>query len=61
MKKNSNTLKRPVENFTYKKSSDDEKNLPEDIIEAIEDVRLNRNLHGPFDSAEDAIKSILEN
>lgn len=36
------------------------KNLPEDLLEAIEDSRLNRNLHGPFETAEDAVKSMLE-
>jgi len=34
--------------------------LPQDLAEAIEDSRLNRNLHGPFETAEDAVKSMLE-
>jgi len=40
----------------YKKLSND----PE-FIEAVEDVRLRRNLHGPFDNAETAMKALLEN
>lgn len=53
-------VKRPIKNLDEKISLIDEKNLPEDLIEAIEDIRLNRNLHGPFETAEDAIKSMLE-
>ena len=39
----------------YKKLSQD----PE-FIEAIEDVRLNRNLHGPFENSAEAMKALLE-
>jgi len=31
-----------------------------DLLEAIEDTRLHRNLHGPFKTAEEAIASMLE-
>ena len=31
-----------------------------DFIEAIEDVRVNRNLHGPFDTVEAAMEALLE-
>ena len=31
-----------------------------DLLEALEDVRLRRNLHGPFDTVEEAMKSMLE-
>jgi DNA-damage-inducible protein J len=31
-----------------------------DLLEAINDVRFRRNLSGPFDTAEDAIRSMLE-
>lgn len=34
--------------------------IQSDTLEAIEDARLGRNLHGPFSSAEDAIKAMLE-
>ena len=39
----------------YKKLNQD----PE-FIEAMEDVRLGRNLHGPFNNAADAMKALLE-
>ena len=39
----------------YKKLAQD----PE-FVEAMEDVRLGRNLHGPFRNAQDAIKALLE-
>ena len=32
-----------------------------ELQEAIEDIRTNRNLHGPFESAEEAVLSMLEN
>jgi DNA-damage-inducible protein J len=32
----------------------------EELREALEDVRLRRNLHGPFSTAEDAVRSMLE-
>ncbi|MCL2557349.1 MAG: type II toxin-antitoxin system RelB/DinJ family antitoxin [Treponema sp.] len=31
-----------------------------DLLEAIEDSRQRRNLHGPFSAAEEAVKSMLE-
>jgi len=31
-----------------------------ELLEAMEDIRLNRNLHGPFKTAEDAVRSMLE-
>jgi len=31
-----------------------------DFMEAIEDTRLRRNLHGPFKTAEEAVASMLE-
>ncbi|MCL2722786.1 MAG: type II toxin-antitoxin system RelB/DinJ family antitoxin [Treponema sp.] len=31
-----------------------------DLLEAIEDTRLRRNLHGPFKTAQDAVNSMLE-
>ena len=51
--KNTSTLKR-------EKKSAAEKILPLDLLEAIKDSRERKNLHGPFQTAEDAIKSMLE-
>ena len=34
--------------------------MPEDLEEAIRDVRLKKNLYGPFNTAEEAIASMLE-
>jgi DNA-damage-inducible protein J len=31
-----------------------------DLLEAVEDTRLRRNLHGPFKTAEEAVASMLE-
>ena len=31
-----------------------------DLLESIEDTRLQRNLHGPFKTAEEAVTSMLE-
>ena len=31
-----------------------------DLLEAIEDVRLGRNLHGPYDTVEEAMAAMLE-
>ena len=31
-----------------------------ELCEAMEDIRLNRNLHGPFKNAEEAVRSMLE-
>jgi len=32
----------------------------DDLIEAIQDTRLRRNLHGPYKTADDAIASMLD-
>ena len=34
--------------------------LPADLKEAVEDSRQRRNLHGPFNSADEAVASMLE-
>ena len=34
--------------------------IPDDLMEAIRDVREHRNLYGPFDTVEEAMKSMLE-
>jgi DNA-damage-inducible protein J len=31
-----------------------------ELFEAMEDIRLGRNLHGPFNTAEEAVRSMLE-
>ena len=31
-----------------------------DLLEAVEDTRLRRNLHGPFKTAEEAVTAMLE-
>jgi len=31
-----------------------------DLLEAMEDVRLGRNLHGPYDTVEEAMAAMLE-
>lgn len=36
------------------------KSIPYSLQEAIYDTRLQRNLHGPFDNAKDAVASMLE-
>ena len=36
------------------------KTIPDSLQEAIYDSRLQRNLNGPFDNAEDAVASMLE-
>lgn len=54
------TVKRQIKNLDEKNLLIDEENLPKDLIEAIEDIRLNRNLHGSFKTAEDAVKSMLK-
>lgn len=56
--KSDNFSKNPVRKFIAK--SDIQKNLPEDLIEAINDTREHCNLNGSFDSAEDALKSMLK-
>ncbi|MBR2773812.1 MAG: type II toxin-antitoxin system RelB/DinJ family antitoxin [Selenomonadaceae bacterium] len=35
-------------------------NIPDDLLEAIRDVREHRNLYGPFDTAEEAVASMLK-
>lgn len=35
-------------------------NLPLDLVEAIQDTRERRNLHGPFKTAAEAVESMLE-
>ena len=42
-----------VKRIDYKKPS-------VELQEAIDDIRMNRNLHGPFLNAEDAVLSMLE-
>lgn len=37
------------------------KKVPDSLREAIYDSRLRRNLNGPFNSAEEAVASMLEN
>jgi len=44
--------------FVTKRSGEWKPNA--ELREAIEDVRLWRNLHGPFATAEDAVRSMLE-
>ena len=34
--------------------------MPEDLEEAIRDVRMRKNLYGPFDTAQEAVTSMLE-
>ena len=46
--------------FKREKNSATEKILPLDLLEAIKDSRERKNLHGPFKTAEDAVKSMLE-
>lgn len=36
------------------------KKIPYSLEEAVYDSRFQRNLHGPFDNAEDAVASMLE-
>jgi len=33
----------------------------DDLLKAIEDTRLRKNLHGPYETAREAIESMLEN
>ena len=37
-----------------------ERSPKSDLIEAMDDVRNKKNLHGPFASAEEAVRSMLE-
>ena len=37
-----------------------EKILPIDLVEAIKDSRERKNLHGPFETSEEAVRSMLE-
>jgi DNA-damage-inducible protein J len=32
----------------------------QELLDTIEDIKLNRNLYGPFDTVEEAMKSMLE-
>ena len=34
--------------------------MPDDLAEAIRDVRMGKNLYGPFDTVEEAVASMLE-
>ena len=36
------------------------KGIPNSLKEAVNDTRIRRNLHGPYDNAEDAVASMLE-
>ncbi|MFG6332026.1 MAG: type II toxin-antitoxin system RelB/DinJ family antitoxin [Lachnospiraceae bacterium] len=36
------------------------KSIPYSLQEVVYDTRFQRNLHGPFDNAEDAVASMLE-
>ena len=49
-----------VSTLNREKKSAAEKILPPDLLEAIKDSRERKNLHGPFKTAEDAVKSMLE-
>jgi len=44
--------------FTVKRARDKKPNA--ELREAMEDVRLGRNLHGPYATAEEAVRSMLE-
>ena len=44
--------------FAVKRARDRKPNA--ELREAMEDVRLDRSLHGPYSSAEDAVRSMLE-
>ena len=37
-----------------------ERILNDDLSEAMDDVKMRRNLHGPYQSAEEAVRSMLE-
>ena len=34
--------------------------MPDDLAKAIRDARMKKNLYGPFDTAEEAVASMLE-
>jgi len=36
------------------------RNIKADLLEALEDVRLGRNLHGPYKTVEEAMAAMLE-
>ena len=44
--------------FAVKRASDRKPNA--ELREALEDVRLEKNLHGPYVTAEEAVRSMLE-
>lgn len=52
--------RKPFLNFRREKQSTQPENLPPDLMEAINDSRERKNLHGSFDSAEEAVKAMLE-
>lgn len=57
---NINDVQEVFVKFKREKQSAQNENLPADLLEAINDSRNRKNLHGPFDSAEDAVASMLE-
>ena len=59
-KLDSNLLHNEFIFFNREVSSTKIENFPADLQEAINDSRDRKNLHGPFDTAEDAVKSMLE-
>ena len=44
--------------FAVKRAKDRKPNV--ELHEAMEDVRLGRNLHGPYSSGEEAVRTMLE-
>ena len=44
--------------FTVRHSRERKPNV--ELCEAMEDIRLNRNLYGPFATADEAVRSMLE-
>lgn len=36
-------------------------NLNQELLNTLEDIQLNRNLYGPFNTVEEAMESMLEN
>ena len=57
---NINDEKKIFLNFKTEKKSARNENLPAELLEAVNDSRNRKNLHGPFDSAEEAVESMLE-
>lgn len=56
----SNLLQNEFIFFSQKADLKKFENFPADLKEAINDSRNRKNLHGPFDTAEEAVKSMLE-